>query len=128
MKLALLALAIAIPIVASAKVVGKAVEYKVGDITLKGYLAYDNSIKGKRPGIIVVHEWWGLTDYPKKRAEMLAKLGYVALAADMYGDGKTADNPGDAQKAAGESMKDINLYKAKFVAALDFLKQDEHTD
>ena len=128
MKLALLALALAIPVTASAKIVGKVVEYKAGDVTLKGYLAYDNSIKGKRPGIIVVHEWWGLTDYPKKRAEMLAKLGYVALAADMYGDGKTVDNPGDAQKSAGESMKDVGLFKSKFLAAVDFLKQDEHTN
>jgi dienelactone hydrolase len=128
MKLALLALAIAIPASAFAKVVSKAVEYKAGDVTLRGYIAYDNSIKGKRPGVIVIHEWWGLKEYPKKRAEMLAKLGYVALAADMYGDGKTVDNPGDAQKAAGESMKDIDLYKAKFVAAFDFLKQDERVD
>jgi dienelactone hydrolase len=128
MKFALLALALAIPASTFAKVVGKTVEYKVGDITLKGYIAYDNSIKGKRPGIIVVHEWWGLNNYPKKRAEMLAKLGYVALAADMYGDGKTVDNPGDAQKSAGESMKDVNLYKSKFLAAMDFLKQDEHAD
>ena len=128
MKLALLALAFAIPASTSAKIVGKAVEYKAGDITLKGYLAYDNSIQGKRPGIIVIHEWWGLTDYPKKRAEMLAKLGYVALAADIYGDGRTADNPGDAQKSAGESMKDVNLLRSKFLAAMDFLKQDEHTD
>jgi dienelactone hydrolase len=128
MKLALLALALAIPASMSAKVVVKAVEYKAGDVTLKGYIAYDNSIKGKRPGVIVVHEWWGLTDYPKKRAEMLAKLGYVALAADMYGEGKTADNPGDAQKSAGESMKDLDLFKSKFLAAMDFLKNDEHTD
>ncbi len=128
MKLALLALALAIPASTYAKVVGKAVEYKVGNITLKGYLAYDNSIQGKRPGIIVIHEWWGLTDYPKKRAEMLAKLGYVALAADMYGDGKTADTPADAQKFSGESMKDLNLLRSKFLAAVDVLKQDEHTD
>jgi dienelactone hydrolase len=128
MKLALLALALAIPAAATAKIVGKVVEYKAGDVILKGYIAYDNSIKGKRPGIIVVHEWWGLNDYPKKRAEMLAKLGYVAFAADMYGDGKTVDNPGDAQKSAGESMKDINLFKSKFLAAVDYLKQDEHTN
>jgi dienelactone hydrolase len=128
MKLLLLVLALVIPASAFAKVVGKAVEYKAGNVTLKGYLAYDTAIKGKRPGVIVVHEWWGLTDYPKKRAEMLAKLGYVALAADMYGDGKIADNPGDAQKFAGESMKDMNLLKLKFLAAMDFLKQDEHTD
>jgi dienelactone hydrolase len=130
MKLLLLVfvLALLIPGSTTAKVVGKAVEYKAGDVTLKGYIAYDNAIKGKRPGVIVIHEWWGLNNYPKKRAEMLAKLGYVALAADMYGDGKLAENPGDAQKFAGESMKDVNLLKSKFLAAMDFLKQDEHTD
>ena len=128
MKLAVLAFALAIPALAVAEVISKTVEWKVGGGTMKGYLVYDNSIKGKRPGVIVIHEWWGLTDYPKKRAEMLAKLGYVALAADMYGDGKTADNPADAQKFAGESMKDANLLKSKFLAAMDFLKQDEHTD
>ena len=75
---------------------------------MKGYIAYNNSIKGKRPAVIIVHEWWGVTDYVKKRADMLAKLGYVAFAADMYGDGKIADNPTDAQKYAGESMKDFS--------------------
>lgn len=130
MKLAflVLVLAIAIPAVTSAKVVGKTVEYKAGDITLKGYLAYDTSVKGKRPGIVIVHEWWGLTNYPKMRARMLAKLGYVAFAADMYGDGKIADNPTDAGKFAGESMKDPAQLKSKFVAALEYLKGDEHVD
>lgn len=123
-----LALMAAIPALAAAKVIGKAVEYKAGDVTLKGYLTYDTNAKSKRPGIIVVHEWWGLTDYPKKRANMLAKLGYVALAADMFGDGKTADNPSDAQKLAGGSMKDPAMLEAKFMAALDYLKHDEHVD
>lgn len=122
------ALALAIPTVSPAKIVGKTVEYKAGNISLKGYLAYDSSVKGKRPGIIVVHEWWGLTDYPKMRARMLAKLGYVAFAADMYGDGKTANNPGDAGKYAGESMKDSAQLASKFLAALDYLKENEHVD
>jgi len=113
---------------APAKVVGKTVEYKAGDVTLKGYLAYNSSIKGKHPGIIVVHEWWGLTDYPKTRARMLAKLGYVAFAADMYGDGRTAENPTDAGKYAGESMKDPAQLQAKFTAALEYLRQNEHVD
>src|SRR4051794_21825389 len=73
------------------------VEYKVGDATLKGYLAYDDSIEGKRPGIIVFPEWWGLNDYVKGRAEQLAKLGYVAFAGDIYGEGFTTSDP----KAAG---------------------------
>ena len=75
MKLAFLTLALASFVVARGDVIGKTVEYTAGGVTLKGYLAYDNSIKGKRPAVIVVHEWWGLTDYPKKRADMLAELG-----------------------------------------------------
>lgn len=128
MKLALLTLVLAGTIVAHAEVIGKTVEYTAGSVALKGYLAYDNSFKGKRPAVIVVHEWWGVTDYPKKRADMLAKLGYVALAADMYGDGKVADNPTDAQKYAGESMKDFSALKAKFSAAIDLLKKNEHVN
>ncbi len=128
MKSFLFVLAFAVPLTLSAKVVGKTVEYKAGNVALKGYLAYNTSFKGKRPGIIVVHEWWGLTEYPKMRARMLAKLGYVAFAADMYGDGKTADNPKDAGTYAGESMKDSSLFMSKFAAALDYLKNDEHVD
>jgi dienelactone hydrolase len=128
MKTAIIVLMFALPALSFAKVVGKTVQYKVGDVTLKGYIAFDNSVKGKRPAVIVVHEWWGLNEYPKKRAEMLAKLGYVAFAADMYGDGKTVDNPTDAQKSAGESMKDPNLLKSKFLAAVDVVKGDEHVD
>jgi dienelactone hydrolase len=123
-----LMLALAIPLVGFAKVVGRAVEYKVGDTSLKGYLAYDTGVKGRKPGIVVVHEWWGLTEYPRMRARMLAKLGYVAFAADMFGDGKIAENPADAQKYAGESMKDPALLKAKFMAAVDYLMHDEHVD
>ena len=128
MKLAFLTLALASFVVARGDVIGKTVEYTAGGVTLKGYLAYDNSIKGKRPAVIVVHEWWGLTDYPKKRADMLAGLGYVAFAADMYGDGKIADNPSDAQKYAGESMKDFSALKEKFSAAIDLLKKNELVD
>jgi dienelactone hydrolase len=127
MKLAILML-ILVSSVTHAEIIGKVVEYTANNVALKGYLAYDNTLKGKRPAVIVVHEWWGVTDYPKKRAEMLASLGYVAFAVDMYGDGKVADNPGDAQKLAGESMKDLSLLKAKFVAAIELLKRNEHVD
>lgn len=128
MKLAFLALVLATTTALRAEVIGKTVEYTADSVTLKGYLAYNNSLSGKRPGVIIVHEWWGVTDYPKKRAEMLAKLGYVALAADMFGDGKVADNPTDAQKYAGESMKDMAVLKAKFLAAVEVLKKNEHVD
>jgi dienelactone hydrolase len=120
--------AIASAVVSRAEIIGKTVEYTVNGDTLKGYLAYDDSLKEKRPGIIVVHEWWGLTDYPKKRAEMLASLGYVALAIDMYGNGKIADNPADAQKLAGESTKNFNTLRDKFLAALEYLKKSEYVD
>ncbi|MGD0037944.1 MAG: dienelactone hydrolase family protein [Bacteroidota bacterium] len=128
MKLAFLMLALASFVVARAEVIGKTVKYTAGGVALKGYLAYDSSVKGKRPAVIVVHEWWGVTDYPKKRADMLAKLGYVAFAADMYGNGKIADNPTDAQKYAGESMKDFSSLKEKFTAVIDLLKKNELVD
>src|SRR5207253_9971953 len=69
------------------------VTYQVGNQTFKGYLAWDDAVKGNRPGVLVFPEWWGVNDYAKKRAEQLAGMGYVALAADMYGDGKTTEHP-----------------------------------
>jgi dienelactone hydrolase len=107
---------------ARAEVKGEAVEYRAGDTVLKGYLAYDDAIQGPRPGVLVVHEWWGLNDYARERARMLAKLGYTALAVDMYGDGKTADHPEDAGKFATEARKNVEVAKARFQAAMDFLK------
>ncbi|MGB5259541.1 MAG: dienelactone hydrolase family protein [Gammaproteobacteria bacterium] len=104
-----------------AEVVGKVVSYEAGDTVMQGYLAWDDAIDGKRPGILVVHEWWGHNDYARKRAEMLAELGYAALAVDMYGDGKTADHPEDAGKFAGAVRKDLALMQARFNAARDYL-------
>jgi dienelactone hydrolase len=72
-----------------AAVVGKDVSYRSGDTVLKGYLAYDDAVHGRRPGVLVVHEWWGQNAYARKRADMLARLGYTALALDMYGGGRT---------------------------------------
>ena len=128
MKFAFLLLALASVVAARAEIVSKTVEYTARGVTLKGFLAYDDAFKGKRPAVIIVHEWWGITDYPKMRAEMLAKLGYVAFAADMYGNGKIADNPTDAQKYAGESMKDFSGLKNKFLAAVDLVKKNEFVD
>jgi dienelactone hydrolase len=130
MKLAILVISfiIAGSAIVQAEIKGKTVEYSVNNVTLNGYLAFDDANKEKRPAILVVHEWWGITDYPKKRADMLASLGYVAFAVDMYGEGKVADNPNDAQKYAAESMKDVSLLKAKFIAAIEFLKRNEYVD
>ena len=113
---------------AQAMVQGKEVTYSNNGETLKGYLAYDDAIKGKRPGVLVVHEWWGHNEYARKRARMLAELGYTALALDMYGDGKQAHHPDEAGKFAGEVAKNLPLAKARFDAALEFLKQQEGVD
>jgi dienelactone hydrolase len=113
---------------ASAKVSGREVEYRAGDTVLKGYLAEDTALKGKRPVVLVVHEWWGLNDYARKRASMLAELGYVAFAVDMYGDGKTARHPEDAAKFASEAVKNNVVSEARFNAALDFIKQQPLVD
>jgi dienelactone hydrolase len=111
-----------------AKVVTKEITYKANDLELKGYLAYDDAQKAKRPGVLVVHEWWGQNDYIRKRARMLAELGYVALALDMYGDGKVAAHPQDASKFSGEVMKNLDVAEQRFMAGLALLKQQPQTD
>ena len=117
----LLSVFLLLPLAAQAAVVGKTVEYVAGGEKMKGYMAYDDAIKGKRPGVLVVHEWWGLNDYAKKRANMLAEAGYVALAVDMYGGGKTVDNPQDAGALAGAVNKNPQLARTRFEAAQKFL-------
>jgi dienelactone hydrolase len=104
------------------------VTYADNGVTMDGYLVYDANKQGKRPGILVVHEWWGLNDYPKMRARKLAELGYVALAVDMYGGGKTADNPGDAGKMAGPFYQNLPMTKGRFDAALNKLKTNTEVD
>lgn len=104
------------------------VEYTANGEKLKGYLVYDNSIAGKRPGILVVHEWWGHNEYARERARMLAELGYTALAVDMYGDGLQAHHPDDAGKFAMQVMQNMDVAKARFMAALDLLRSNETVD
>ncbi len=106
---------------ALAALVGKEVTYKAGDAVMKGYLAYDDAAKGKRAGVLVVPEWWGVNDYAMKRARMLAAEGYVALVVDMYGNGQTAANPQEAGALAGGVNKNPPLAYARFDAARKFL-------
>jgi dienelactone hydrolase len=106
----------------------EAVEYKHGDTTLKGYLAYDTAVKGKRPGVLVVHEWWGLNSYAKHRTEMLAQLGYIAFAADMYGDGFNTTSPDEAGKHAGQFQSNRPLARERLVTALDVLRKQRLCD
>ena len=121
-SLVTLVLLLLFSIASYAEVKGEVIEYKAGDKTLKGFVAYDDAIKGKRPGILVVHEWWGHNDYARKRATMLAEMGYTALAVDMYGDGKQADHPKDAGAFAGEVRKNMDVAEARFNAGVDVLK------
>ena len=111
-----------------ANVIGNEVNYATDDTQMKGYISYDENKKGKRPGVIVVHEWWGHNDYTRERADMLAELGYVALAIDMYGDGKQAQHPEDAGKFSGMVMQNIDVAKARFDAAMTVLKADPHVN
>ncbi|MEJ2066361.1 MAG: dienelactone hydrolase family protein [Deltaproteobacteria bacterium] len=123
----LLIVGVAAIVEAAPKVTGKTVEYSVQGVVMKGYLTYDEHIHGKRPGVLVVHEWWGVNDYVRRRARMLAELGYAALAVDMYG-GKVATTPADAQKFAGEIRDNFDLAKARFMAGMDFLKGQSIVD
>ncbi len=110
------------------RIEGKAVEYTSGGVTLKGYLAYDAGATGRRSAVLVVHEWWGQNEYVRKRARMLAELGYTALALDMYGDGRIADHPDDARKFSSEVMKNLPVARERFLAAVEFLKQQPNVD
>ena len=104
------------------------VEYKSGDTALKGYLAYDDATKDKRPGVLVVHEWWGHNEHARDRARRLAEAGYVAFALDMYGAGKVATHPKDAGAFMNEVMKAPDVMAARFNAALDYLKKQPQVD
>jgi dienelactone hydrolase len=112
---------------ASAEIVVKDVTYKSGDETLKGVLAYDDAMKDKRPGMLVVHEWWGITQHVRDYTRDLAAKGYTALAVDMYA-GKTADNPKDATGLMNQLMGSPEVMKARFVAGEKFLSQQPTVD
>jgi dienelactone hydrolase len=126
-KLVLIGLLLA-SLPAMAKVVGEPVTYKADGITMKGYIAYDNAKKGKRPGVLIVHEWWGLNSYARRRADMLAKQGYIAMAVDMYGNGKTTDHPKQAGEFAAQVNKDPAGALARFKAAMHVLDEQPQTD
>ena len=113
---------------ANAAVKMESVEYKDGTTTLKGQLAYDDAAKDKRPGVLVVHEWWGLNDYAKKRAMMLAEAGYVALAVDMYGDGKSTEHPDEAGAWASAVRANAKTGTDRFTAGYNVLKADKRVD
>ncbi len=104
------------------------IEYKQGDTTCEGYLAYDDAVKGPRPGVLVVHDWMGCDSYAKMRADMVAKLGYVAFAADIYGKGVRPKNREEAGAQAGKYKGDRALLRARVNAALDVLEKQPQVD
>lgn len=118
---ALCAVASAVP--ASALIRTRAVEYKDGDVVLQGWAAWEDGFKDTRPGILVVHEWWGHGPYARKRAEQLAKLGYTAFALDMYGKGVLAKNHEEAGKLAGAFFGDREAMRKRALAGLEQLKK-----
>lgn len=111
-----------------AEVQTKEVAYKQGETELQGFLAWDDQAKGKRPGVVVVHEWWGHNQHARNQAIRLAKAGYVGFALDMFGKGKVTTHPPDAQAFVAEATRDPQLAKARFLAALDVLQKDSHVD
>ena len=128
MKRTMIALfALSIASTAYGEIKTETVEYKDGDVALKGYLAYDAATKEKRPGVLVVHELWGLNDYAKSRARQLAALGYVAFAADMYGQGKSTREPDQARAWSGE-LYGKPLQHQRAAAGLEVLRKHELVD
>jgi dienelactone hydrolase len=111
-----------------AKIVTKTISYQHDGVNLEGYLAYDDSLKGKRPGVLVVHEWWGLNDYVRGRAEQLAGMGYVAFALDMYGKGKVTQHPSQAGEWMRQIRSNVYQWQQRALAGLEVLNNHPKTD
>lgn len=129
MRILLLALFFSLSVIrAAAQVTTETVEYKQGDVILQGYFSYDPGVKGPRPAVLVVHDWMGVSEYTRMRTEQLAALGYVALAADIYGKGVRPRNVQEASAEAGKYYKDRQLFRARLRAGLDFLASRSQAD
>jgi dienelactone hydrolase len=102
--------------------------YSAGDADMQGHLAWDDSFEGPRPGVLVAHEWWGCNEYAHRRADMLAELGYVGLAMDLYGGGVTAANPDQAGELMNGLLGDLAKLRARFNAALSALRAQKLVD
>src|SRR6185437_11661825 len=113
---------------ANAAIKQEPVTYRDGETTMKGFVVYDDAVTGKRPGIVMVHEWWGITKHIHNEARKFAQQGYTAFIADMYGDGKTADNPKDAGALSGSVMKNPTAMESRFNAARNQLAKQASVD
>ena len=127
-SLTVFVLLVSCPEFVAAAVQTKTITYKHGDLECRGFLAWDDAVQGTRPGVLVVHEWWGLNDYARSRAQQLAQLGYVAFAADIYGEGKTTTHPADAGKMASAVRSNIEDWRQRAQAALTVLCQQPQCD
>jgi dienelactone hydrolase len=114
--------------VARADVKSETVTYEHDGVKLKGHLAWDDAVKGKRPGVLVVHEFWGLNEYARKRADQLAAMGYVAFAVDMYGEGKVGEHPEDAKKMMSEVRASKEKWLGRANAGLKVLRENALVD
>jgi dienelactone hydrolase len=113
---------------AAAEVKSQTVTYRHGNVELVGHLAWDDSSQATRPGVLVVHEWWGLNDYARRRAEQLAALGYVALAVDMYGEGKATQHPQQAREWATAVRQNADTWYGRAMAGLEVLRKHPRVD
>ena len=121
-------LLLAASLAAHAAVREEPVTYKDGDTTMKGFIVYDDATKARRPGVIVVHEWWGITQHVRDEARKLAAQGYTAFVADMYGDGKTVDTPKEAGPLSGSVRKNPAVMQSRFNAAKEALAKHATVD
>lgn len=128
--LATVAVLCAVTRLAHAEVKTQEVDYKQGATVLQGFVAWDDAVtsKGKRPGVIIVHEWWGHNQHARNQALRLAKAGYVGFALDLYGKGKLAKHPEDAKAFIAEATKDPGAVRARFLAAVAQLKKVPQVD
>ncbi len=106
----------------------EAVDYRDGEATLRGYMVWDDAVQGKRPGVIVVHEWWGLNDYARRRADMLAKLGYVAFAVDMYGKNRVTEHGKQAGEWKRQITANVAQWRKRALLGLEILRRHELVD
>lgn len=113
---------------AFAEIKTEVIEYKDGETVLEGFVAYDDAKTGARPGVLVIHDWTGLQDYTKRRATMLAELGYVAFAADIYGKGVRPADPAECAKEAGKYKGDLPLLRQRVTIGFDQLLKRKEVD
>ena len=111
-----------------AEVQTKEITYQDGEVECRGFLAWDDAVQGARPGVLVVHEWWGLNDYARERAQRLAKEGYLAFACDMYGQGQLAAHPKEAGEMAAQVRGNVDSWVKRATAGLAVLTSQPECD